>query len=526
MPAPSRTVCAVLLTTGLAVLTAACGGGAGCPDPRTCDGAAGRVEDLPPLSAMALPVWDEPATGEASPPGAPEHVEIHLDVSSPMGGYLRPGASGDLSVFQFVAQNAAQHMARVFGGADAPVRWVGVGHELRSLGARPSIERSLFTGSSTELDLSMERVLGDLRSGRAEAAVVVSDLMATGDVTGPLTLAGALGAWMRSADVRTGAFHVGLFGLKADYWGVRARGCAAVAPLGCRFDELRRRWIALNAVEQIPVYVLVLGYGVERVTSVLESLQATVDELNRNRGAPIETRSELLTRAALGQQAAVACRAGTDGDGEEPEPQYALFADEQQHCCVRDDPVTLFCDVEGAFRPTAARATWAVTPATGAVVETETGTGNDAGDGNDAGTGDDNAGNGDDAGNADDAGDGAGDDAGDGNGDTAGDAGDGGAAGTAVGPPPAIDARIDGTRLAFDVSCSEVRCARPAGSLELRLEATGAVDVENAVDWSGWSTETGEVGRTLQLQGFVETVRLSPDRYQLETPALLRFPGR
>ena len=43
---------------------------------------------------------------------------------------------------------------------------------------------------------------------------------------------------------------------------------------------------------------------------------------------------------------------------------------------------------------------------------------------------------------------------------------------------------------------------------------------------SGWSTETGEVGRTLQLQGFVETVRLSPDRYRLETPAILRFPGR
>ncbi len=207
-------------------------------------------------------------------------------------------------------------MARVFGGADAPVRWVGVGHELRSLGARPQIERRIFDGRSTQLDRSMARILSDFRSGRAEAAAIVSDLMATGDVTGPLTLFGALGGWLESADVRTGVFHIGLFGLKADYWGVRVRGCAARAPLGCRFDELRRRWVALETVRQIPVYVLVLGRGAERVVSVMESLQATVDELNRGRDAPIETQWELLTRAALGHDATIACRAGTRGDGE------------------------------------------------------------------------------------------------------------------------------------------------------------------------------------------------------------------
>lgn len=481
------TLRSVLPATGLALVTAACGGGTSC-DPRTCAGATSRVEDLPPLTASAVPAWDEPATGAASPAAEPEHVEIHLDVSSPMGGYLPPDEDGDLSAFQLVAQNAAQHMVRVFGGADAPVRWVGVGHELQDLGARPPVERDLFDGRSTELDLSMARMLGDFRSGRAEAAVLVSDLMATGDVTGPLTLFDALGAWLQSADVRGGAFHVGLFGLKADYWGVRVRGCAARAPLGCRFDELRRRWIALEKVEQIPVYVLVLGRGASRVEAVMESLQATVDELNRGRGAPLETQWELLTRATLGQDATVACRAGAGG-GDQPEPQYALFVDEQgQHCCVRDEAVTLFCDVEGGFQPAAARATWVLTPAAAPVAEAEMEemeTESETVEEDDAAV-----------------------------------------AVAPPAPPPAVDARIDGTRLVFDFSCAAVRCGQPARGLELLLEATGAVE-NAAVDWrDGWSTETGELGKTLQLQGFVEAVRVRPDRYRLETPALLRFPGR
>ena len=483
MQALSRTFCSVLLTTCCVITTAGCG--SSCPDPRTCAGDTRRVEDLPPLTATAAPAWDEPATGASSPPPDPERVEIHLDISSPMAGYLPPDGERNLSVFQLVAQNAAQHMARVFGSAAAPVRWVGVGHELRSLGARPPIERGMFDGRSTELALSMERMLGDFRSGRAEAAALVSDLMATGDVTGPLTLFGALGEWLESPDVRSGAFHVGLFGLKADYWGVSVRGCAARAPLGCRFDELRRRWVAIETVQRMPVYVLVLGRGAARVVSVLESLQATVDELNRGRDAPIETQWELLTRATLGHDAPVACRAGTPVDGE-PGPQYALRVNErQEYCCQRDDTVTLFCDIEGGFQPAAARATWVMTPA----VEPTASAPADV-----AETGD-----------VEDA-----------------------AAAAATAPPPDAEARIDGTRLTFDFACSAVRCTLPAASgLELLIEATGTVTDAGAVDWSDdWSTETGEVGRTLQLHGFVDAVRISPDRYQLRTPALLRFPGQ
>ena len=517
MRAPSLLVLSALLAALLAVIAVIVVSRNG-PSCRTCPDDASRVHEQTALTVTgtAAPVWDDPAAGASSPPGDPDRVEIHLDISSPMAGYLPPSGDDDLSVFQLVAQNAAQHMARVFGGADAPIRWVGVGHELRNLGARPRIERGVFDGRSTQLDESMERMLGDFRAGSAEAAALVSDLMATGDVTGPLTLFGALGEWLASPDVRTGTFHVGLFGVQADYWGVRVRGCAARAPLGCRFDELQRRWEPLETVEQIPVYVLVLGRGAERVRDVMGSLQATVDELIRGRGVPIETRSELLTRAALGHETTVACRAGTPGGGDEPRPQYALFGNDRgQYCCVRDDVVTLRCDVEGGFLPTAARATWALTPAVapaGAAPTAEA-----SGGGDDEATATPTAAT--EAANGDD--------------------GDGAASATAL--PPGADARIDGKSLTFDFPCAAVRCGPPADTgLELFIEATGTVEVpaggsdrapeneadEGPVDWGGWSTETGEVGRTLQLRSFVDAVRIVPDRYALETPALLRFPGR
>ena len=495
----SRTLRSVLLATCLGVTAVALSACKAQPC-RTCPDDATRVDEGTRLTvtATAAPVWDDPVTGTASPLGDPDRVEIHLDISSPMAGYLPPSGDRELSVFQLVAQNAAQHMARVFGGADAPVRWVGVGHELRNLGPRPQIERSVFDGRSTQLDQSMARMLGDFRAGRAEAAALVSDLMATGDVTGPLTLFGALGEWLASPDVRSGAFHVGLFGVKADYWGVRVRGCAARPPLGCRFDELRRRWEPIETVERTPVYVLVLGRGAERVVSVMESLQATVDELIRGRGVPIEMRSELLTRAAAGHETTVACRVGAPGEGD---AQYALSGNDRgQFCCVRDEVVTLRCDVEGEFLPTTAHAAWVMTPPAvpaGAAPAAEA-----SGDGNRAATAVPSAAN--ETTNGD-------------NGTVA-----------ALPPPPDADARIDGTRLVFDLACSAVRCGQPADSmLDLLLEVTGGVMDAGAVDWGGgWSTETGEVGRTLQLQGFVDAVRIAPDRYELRTPALLHFPGR
>ena len=202
------------------------------------------VEGLPRLEEVARPEWDESPPGDALEPREESGVvAIHLDISLPMAGFLPPPSRRDaVSTFHVVAQNVGQHMASVYGRSGGViVGWRGIGHELIDLPRTLRIRRDLFNGRSTRLDLSIKSMLADFRSGRAEAAALVTDLMATGEgtgVTGPVTVANALGEWLQSEDVRSGDFHVGLLGVKAEYWGVtHPTECPPGPPLGCWFDE-------------------------------------------------------------------------------------------------------------------------------------------------------------------------------------------------------------------------------------------------------------------------------------------------
>ena len=412
------------------------------------------VDDLPRMEAPARPEWDEPTEPLVERPEEPSVVEMHLDISYPMAGFLPPPSRGDLSTFHIVTQNVAQHMARVYGRAGGvAVQWRGIGHDIRDLPPAPRIQPNLFDGRSTRLDLSIESVLAAFRSGQAEAAAIVTDLMATGEgtgVTGPLTVANALGDWLRSEDVLAGVFHVGLLGVKAEYRGVtHPTECPPGPPLGCWYDERLPGFRRLDSVARIPFYVLVLGRGETNVTSVLESLKRGIDELDRN----VETQSELLTRRSLSFDTALSCTAR--------QPQFALFVDErQQHRCERDDSVTLSCGFENGFQPNAGRGIWEPTA--------------NSGDGQ---------------------------------------------------TPEPPNVRVDGTQLAVDLNCAALRGARPPDAdLRLRLDVTGTVD-DPTTDWSDWSTELAALGKTTHLDGFARAVRIEPDRYRVELPAILHFPG-
>ncbi|MCY4027101.1 MAG: hypothetical protein OXH75_12415 [Acidobacteria bacterium] len=478
---PLTAVAAILL----ALVTMECAGDGGDAAP---------VATLPDRDTAASPEWDEPPSTE--PPERTEEpsvVEVHLDVSHPMAGFLPlPSRQDDLSTFQIVTQNVAQHMARVYGRAGGiEVRWRGIGHALGPLPQSPRLRPALFDGRSTRLDLSIASMLRDFLSGRAEAAALVTDLMATGErtgVTGPLSVANALGEWLRSEDVRSGVFHVGLLGVKAEYRGVTdAARCPPGPPLGCWYDERLPGFRRLDSVARIPFYVLVLGRGADSITSVLASLQRGAVELDPD----AEVQWELLTRRSLGFDTALSCTAGE---------QYALFVEpRQQYRCVRDDRVTLSCGFENGFRPDAGRGTWNRTPA-------------------------------------------------DGPGDGRAPAGPevGASAPVAAQLPSPIDLRVDGARLDVDLDCAPLRAFRsPDAVLALRLDVTGGVDeltadwrvrpwaqrstgdgaTDNAADWSDWSTELGVLGKTVHLDGFLQTVRIEPDGYRVELPAVLRFPG-
>ncbi len=318
--------CFVLLMAGAGVTIATSGGcGFSGDSAGACGGDAEPVRGLPPLTAEAKPRDEDANSGwsgspgeplvRSSPPGGPEVVDLYLDLSGSMAGFLPQFASNSTSVaFPFTVQNLTNHMAREFGSASAPIQWTGVDQELQDMWGFQAyqLERGMFDGQSTQLDLAVERMLANFRSGRAEAAALITDLIATHSAVGPLELLRALRNWLDSHDVQSGVFHIGLFGMKAEYW-VSAGGVQEIQ-------------------QKRPVYVLVLGRGAEKIESVMESLEATVADLNNRRGGQdrIESRWELLTRRP---SVTVSCHAHAQGDDSNRSNQFALFQnDRREHC--------------------------------------------------------------------------------------------------------------------------------------------------------------------------------------------------
>ena len=306
-------------------------------------------------SGEATPMWAGAAVAvpETARPQKPEVLEVHLDISYPMGGFLPfPSRGDDFSALRSVAQLTSDHLGRTYEGAGMPVRWRGVGESLRDLGPSPRIERSVFNGRATRLDLSIRDVLSNLRSGRTEAAALVTDLMATGGTTGPLGVAMELGKWLASDDVRSGLFHVGLLGVKAEYWGVIDAGaCPEQQGLGCWFSERNPGYRRLPSVVRTPFYVLVIGRGRDAVDAVGRSVVTDISQLVRGRGIELETRWELLTEKSRRRDTTMSCRAFRRDSAGSVTSQFALFRDGSgTYQCVRNEPVILSCRLN-EFQP-------------------------------------------------------------------------------------------------------------------------------------------------------------------------------
>lgn len=383
----------------------------------------------------------------AARPKSPTSIDIHIDVSGPMGGFISPSRDDLFPVLRTLALNAQSHMARVYGGTGIGTRWFGVGDNLRELRSPPRIDRQLFNGSATRLDLSIAAILSDLQSGRIEAAAVITDLMATGDLIGPLNISSQLEQWLDSPDVQSGEYHVGLLGVRAKYWGItRAGSCPLQNGLGCWYDERAREYRRIGADQEIPFYVLVLGLGADRVKNVMDAVEAGVREGDDS----ITVESELLTqRPPDVNDVQMQCGVARRSDVGALQPQAALFWQSEarrQVYCQRDDGIVLSCNVtEGGFQVTG-----------GTIVPED----------------------------------------------------------TASAP---LDATVIGDTLRIEQTCETLR----GTSVEIR----GAIDRPRESDWSGWSTEVDDLGRTLHLASFLQEVRLDRRDYCLTLSPLLPFDG-
>ena len=423
-----------------------------------CD-SNGRVPPVDKFTVEAeiQPVWRTPAVSEPIPENSigeddPKALVVYLDLSRPMAGFLplrisTEGSPRATNEFRAVAQWVPDHLTRVY--PTATLHWRGVGRDIQDLSQYPQFARTLFHATASRLDLAIQEVLSNLRSGRSEAAALITDLLGTGELTGALAVSRYLSDWLDSESVRSGEFHLGLLGVKTNYWGATTLACPPKSGLGCWYSERGSGWRRLEDVVTAPFYVLLIGRNAQALSTILSSIQSDADKLG------IDAVSELLTISTRRRNARMTCEVFTS-DGQERSQQYALRRDEDgYYSCVRADRVSLSCDFGGGFRPTKVRL---------AEFRGE--------------------------------------------------------------EPEDFESRIehDAGLLEIEVDCRSLG-EPPTPDLVLEVIGTVASDVEPP-PWHEWSIETDDFpvfpGKTIQLNYFIEEVRLVPDSYRAELPPLLR----
>jgi len=308
--------------------------------------------------------------GEASSNGGGEsrkarNLRLYLDVSESMAGYL-PTADGENTTgFRTVAHLVPDHLLRLYGPIET-VSWIAVDDKLQTFEREPRFQTSEFRGGETYLDLAVADAIDALRNHEVEAAAIVTDLVATREVSGALGLYNAIREWLRSSEVQNAELDFGILGVRIPFRGVANGKCQALNELGCWYSERARAWQALAAPANRPFYILILG------RSSLEGIvQSPSDSLVHRTGAALlgdieslgfEGRWEMLTYATRPRPAELQCTA-KDMDGNE---QFTLLRNsELDYQCQQDKPVVFSCDliqtdreIPVELKPTAVEVSW------------------------------------------------------------------------------------------------------------------------------------------------------------------------
>ncbi|MCY4558842.1 MAG: hypothetical protein OXF79_21175 [Chloroflexi bacterium] len=424
------------------------------------------------VSDVFLPVdveprWQGAAVDEAevlTRPEEPSRISVYIDVSSPMGGFFPlSGREGkETSTLRTLAQLTGDYVFRSYGGGGVPIDWRGVGHEIASVEDPPDLMRSGFRGTSSRLELALEEIFADFRSGRAEVAALVTDLMATVEdqLVGPLALAPPIGDWLDTEDVRSGEFHLALLAVRADYWGMtHPRLCPERDGLGCQYRERvepGERYLRLDGIAKLPLYVVLAGRGKERLVEVAESIKQDLDRLE------LEAHWELLTDASKTARETLSCELFERS--ERGQPQYVLLRDTTGFACKQDKEVVLACRLDNGMGLTSAAAAQESAPASldpDQVWEPL---------------------------------------------------------------PDVFSAVVSGDEVEVVVDCAALRAWRPPVDVpprQVRIEVAASPPESEATGaWDGWSGIVEEMGRTVQLTALVDRLRLAPDDYRIVLPTL------
>lgn len=283
------------------------------------------------------PQWERPLPAVRPPTGHGD-LAIYLDSSVPIGGFLAPGGPSPHSALEAVARMAPHHLIGADAGPRSSLRWHRIAGQPARVGAPPTIGRRFFSGGESRLDLAVEEIVQELQSGQLEAALVITDLVTTGEIVGAQGTAQALRVWAESDGVLAGAFDFGLLSIRARYWGVRTGTCEA--PSGdwaCWFSEQRQTWLTLPAETVLPLHVLVFTSGRVPARQILDGLGGELAQRS------FEVQSELLTEATIpGEKPQSECSVHSAADPEHQ--QFALFQGKGVGLrCDRDELIRVRC---------------------------------------------------------------------------------------------------------------------------------------------------------------------------------------
>jgi hypothetical protein len=255
----------------------------------------------------------------------------------PMGGFLRRAGEGEPSAFEVVLNSASARLDQIESGAGSPVAWFSVAENLQKVAGGKPLQERFYRGGQSRLDQALAQIERTLASGETEAALVVTDLIVTGEVVGAQGAAQKLRDFTRSAEVRSGRLHLGLLGVKADYRGVRPASCRPKGKAGCRFSELQKSWLPLDENTLAPFYVLVFARGRDQVEKVLAGFAKELADHD------FDTESEILSAASQPRQPEpTECSIETEADP--GRRQYALSSDrEAMFHCSRSEKLLISC---------------------------------------------------------------------------------------------------------------------------------------------------------------------------------------
>lgn len=323
---------------------------------RSCSSDNESIRDFSVVWSVK-PIWNgsaRPSAQKGEVSNKNHSLAIYLDVSQPIGGFLPPPArQQELSALRSLLYWVPDHLVRVSGSTASRVQWHGVSSDVVTIERPDRIDRQLFVGEETRLNLAIAAMIAGLKRREVEAAALVTDLIATEELTGAMGAAQALSDWLDSPEVRGGRFHLGLLGVRAPYWGVSSRNCPATGELGCWYSEQARQFRPLSESVKIPLYVLILGSSQQAVEEMGQGL------LSDARSLGFEVRWELLTRASETKKLGpTSCHAHEPGRPEQR--QSALFRTrEGLSRCLQGDEVELICQLPGLDLTTSGvRSSW------------------------------------------------------------------------------------------------------------------------------------------------------------------------